>query len=145
MCQQVTHTIRILSLFLDHKLFNSTELKEVFSALARRNKNTFIEILLYDFHKVVKNSHAIFEISRKLPSSISFKIVHPKLPQQNHEFIIVEGCGLVYRLDHDVYEGYVNFRDVTEANRLSRQFVRAWEFGMHDPNLRALRIQAELR
>ena len=72
--------------------------------LARRNKNTFIEILLYDSHKVVKNSHAILEIIRKLPSSISFKIVHPKLRQQNHEFVIVDGCGLVYRLDHEVYE-----------------------------------------
>ena len=140
MCQQATHSIRILSPFLDHKLFNSTELKEVFSALARRNKNTFIEILLYDSHRVVKNSHAILEISRKLPSSISFKIVHPELRQQNHEFVIVDGCGLVHRLDHEVYEGYANFRDVTEANRLTRQFVRAWESGLHDPNLRALRI-----
>lgn len=113
--------------------------------LARRNKNTFIEILLYDSHKVVKNSHAILEIIRKLPSSISFKIVHPKLRQQNHEFFIVDGCGLVCRLDHEVYEGYANFRDVTEANRLSLQFLRAWESGMHDPNLRALRIQAEIR
>ena len=140
MCRQATHSIRILSPLLDHKLFNNAALKQVFSALARRNKYTFIEILLYDSHRIVTNSHGILEISRKLPSSIRFKIVHPELRQQNHEFMVVDGCGLVHRLDHEVYEGYANFRDVTEANRLTRQFVRAWESGLHDPNLRTLRI-----
>ena len=124
MCQQATHSIRILSPLLDHKFFNNPDLKQVFSALARRNKFTFIEILLYDSHRMVKNSHAILEISRKPPSSIRFKIVHPELRQQNDEFVIVDGTGLVHRLDHESYEGYANFREVTEANRLTRQFVR---------------------
>ena len=140
MCCQARHSIRIYSPVLNHKLFHNEEFKQICSAFARRNKYTFIDVLLYDSHRVVKNSHALLEISRKLSSSIRFKIVHPELRQQNHEYFMVDEISLIYRLDHETYEGYANFREVTDSSRLTRQFVRAWESGLNDPNLRTLRI-----
>jgi predicted GNAT family N-acyltransferase len=140
MCRQATQSIRIHSPVLDHKLFDSRELKETCSALARRNKYTFVEILLFDSHRVVKNGHALLEISRKLPSSISFRIVHPELRRQNHEYVLVDGSGVIYRQDNEIYDGYANFLDVTDCNRLGRQFTGAWESGLKDPNLRQLRM-----
>ncbi len=140
MSRQATQSIRILSPFLDHKLFDSTELREICSALARKNKYTTIEILLYDSHRVVKNGHVLLEISRKLSSSIKIKIVHPELRTSNHEFILVDGHGVIYRQDIDIYEGYANFRDIAENNRLGRQFRASWDSGLRDPNLRQLKI-----
>ena len=140
MCRQATHSIRILSPMLDHKLFDTEELRDVFSALARKNRYTSIEILLYDSHRVVKNGHHLLEIARKLPSSINFKIVHPELRTLNHQYILVDGAGVIYCQDYEDYEGYANFKDVTENNRLGRQFRRSWESGLYDPNLRQLKI-----
>ncbi|MGK0460128.1 MAG: putative GNAT family N-acyltransferase [Candidatus Azotimanducaceae bacterium] len=140
MCRQATQSIRILSPMLDHKLFDSVELLENFSALARRNKYTHIEILLYDSHRVVKNGHALLEIARRLPSSIGIRIVHPELRNSNYEFVLADGAGVIYRQDYESYEGSANFKDVTECNRLNRQFQRAWESGLQDPNLRQLKI-----
>ena len=140
MCRQATQSIRIYSPLLEHKLFDNQELREICSALARRNKYTFIEILLYDSHRVVKNGHALLEISRKLSSSIRLKIVHPEYRQLNQEFVLVDGVGVIYRHDHEEYDGYANFLHTTECNRLARQFSRAWESGLFDPNLRTLRI-----
>ena len=125
---------------LDHKLFDSEELREICSTLARRNKYTCIEILLYDSHRVVKHGHALLEISRKLSSSIGIKIVHPELRAANHEFVLVDDAGVIYRQDHEEYEGYANFRDISENNRLGRQFRASWERGLQDPNLRVLKI-----
>ena len=140
MCRQATMNIRIFSPVLEHKLFDRDPLMDVVSALARRNRYTQVEILLYDSHRVVKNGHALLNISRKLPSSIGMKIVHPELRQLNHEYVIADQVGVIYRLDYEDYDGWANFNDVTEANRLTRQFTAAWESGLLDPNLRQLRI-----
>tara|TARA_R110002072_G_scaffold7773_2_gene41476 strand:- start:9090 stop:10571 length:1482 start_codon:yes stop_codon:yes gene_type:complete len=140
MCGQARQSIQLLSPMLDHKLFDNVELYEIFSALARRNKYTKIEILLYDSHRVVKNGHALLEIARRLPSSIGIRIVHPELRHTNYEFVLVDGAGVIYRQDYENYEGSANFKDITECNRLRRQFRAAWESGLQDPNLRQIKI-----
>ncbi|MCB1693658.1 MAG: GNAT family N-acetyltransferase [Pseudomonadales bacterium] len=140
MCRQANQTIRIYSPLLEHKLFDSPQLREICSALARRNKYTKIEILIYDSHRVVKNGHALLEIARKLPSSIGMKIVDPELRQLNHEYVLADDAGLIYRHDNEAWDGYANFYEKTESNRLGRAFTAAWESGLIDPNLRVLRI-----
>jgi hypothetical protein len=140
MCQQAHKSIRIWSPMLDHKLFHHDELRESISRLARRNRYTSVEILLYDSHRVVTNTHALLEISRKLPTSIQMKLVHPELRKLNHEFVLVDGQGVIYRQDYENYEGYAKFRDITENQRLGRQFKAGWDSGLYDPNLRQLTI-----
>jgi len=140
MCRQATQNIRIYSPVLEHKLFDSVELRDICSSLARRNKYTRIEILIYDSHRMVKNGHALLEISRKLPSSIGIRIVDPELRQFDHEFVLVDDYGLVYRRDAETWDGYANFSDLTDNNRLARSFKSAWESGLYDANLRQLRI-----
>jgi len=140
MCKQAVQSLRILSPVLDHRLFDNTQLMNISSALARRNRHTKIQILLYDPHRVIKSGHALLEISRKLPSSISIKVVHPDLRQFNHEYILVDGEGIIQRQDFEVYEGAANFRDITENNRFGRQFRSRWESGLFDTDLRRLKI-----
>lgn len=140
MCEQASQSIQIMSPLLDHKIFDSPELYEICSGLGRKNKYTKIEILVYDSHRVVKHGHALMDIARRLPSSIGIRIVHPELRASNHEYVLVDDAGLIYRQDHEQYEGYANFKDVTEANRLRRQFRSAWESGLQDPNLRQIKI-----
>ena len=140
MCKQAQHTIQILSPFLDHKLFGHEELREACSTLARRNKYTRVEILLYEPHRVIKNGHSLVELARKLPSSMKIQIVHPELRQLNHEHVLVDGHGYIYRQDIETFDGSANFYEVTEGNRLSRQFRRSWDSSLTDPNLRQLKL-----
>ncbi|MFT7688633.1 MAG: GNAT superfamily N-acetyltransferase [Candidatus Azotimanducaceae bacterium] len=140
LCLQARQSIQILSPYLDHKLFDRDPLRKACSDLARLNKYTHVEILLYDPHRVIKNGHTLVELARRLPSSMQIKIVHPELRQLNHEFVIADGQGYVYRQDIEAFEGSANFYDVTEANRLARQFRRSWESGLIDPNLRQLKL-----
>lgn len=140
MTRQARQSIRIYSPYLAHELFDRTELKEICSALARRNKYTRVEILVFDSHRIVKNGHALMNISRKLPSSIGMKVVDPEMRQQNHEYVIVDGEGVIYRGEADKYEGSAYFLNISECNRLKRQFTASWESGLLDPNLRQLRI-----
>ena len=140
MTKQAITFVRIYSPVLEHKLFDNIELREILSVLARKNRYTHIEILLHDSHRVTRNGHALLDISRKLSSSIKMKIVHPELRQLNHEYVLVDGAGIVYRRDFEAFDGYANFSDITECNRLGRQFNAAWESGLNDPNLRQLRM-----
>ncbi len=140
MTRQARKSIKIYSPNLSHDLFDNSELLQTCSRLARRNKYTSIEILVFDPHRIVKNGHALLTISRKLPSSIGIKIVDPEMRQQFHEFVIVDGEGVIYRPEYDQYEGTAQFLNITEANRLTRLFSASWESGLLDPNLRQLRI-----
>ncbi len=140
MARQAQKSLRIYSPLLDHKLYDTAELREACSALARKNRYTAIEILIYDSHRIIKNGHALLEISRKLPSSITIRIVHPDYRQSNHEYLLADNEGVIYRVDHEIYEGYANFHDVSENNRLAREFQIAWESSLNDPNLRQLKI-----
>ncbi|MCB1647149.1 MAG: GNAT family N-acetyltransferase [Pseudomonadales bacterium] len=140
MTRQARQSIRIWSPVLDHRLYHQETLREIVSELARRNRYTRVDILLYDSHRVVKNGHVLLDISRRLPSSVSMKIVHPELRPLNNEFVLVDQAGVIYRQDHEQYEGFANFKDITENNRLARQFTAAWESGLQDPNLRQLKI-----
>lgn len=140
MCAQASQCIRIWSPVLDHRLFHNTALRESFSKLARKNRYTKIEILIYDTHRIIKNSHAILEICRRLPSSISIRVVHPEFRVMNDEFVLVDNAGIIFRQDAENYDGYANFRDITENNRLARKFQAGWESGLHDPNIRQMKL-----
>ena len=110
------------------------------SELARRNKYTKIEILVFNPHRMIKNGHAMLDITRKLPTSIRIKIVDPEMRQQYHEYVLVDGKGVIYRAEHDTYAGTAQFHDITGCNHLDRQFTASWESGLTDPNLRQLSI-----
>lgn len=136
-----THlNLRIYSPLLDHRLYDDVALREAVSRLARRNKHTKIQILIYDSHRMVKNGHVLLELSRRLSSIISIKLVHEDYRQMNHEYVLADQHGIIYRLDHEKYEGYANYLDLSEVNRLGREFQRAWESALPDPNLRTLKI-----
>jgi hypothetical protein len=137
---QARFSLKIWSPMLDHKLYDTTQFQEVASRLARRNKRTDIQILIYDSHRVVKNGHVLLELARRLSSSIQMRLVHPDYRQMNHEYLVVDDFGIIYRLDYEIYEGFTNYYDKTEGNRLRREFARAWETGIYDPNLRQLKI-----
>lgn len=140
MTRQAKQSIRIYSPVLAHELFDSGELLQTCSRLARRNKHTKIEVLIFDPHRVIKNGHALLNISRKLPSSIGIRVVDPEMRQLNHEFVLVDNEGVIYRQEYDKFEGTACFMNITENNRLGRQYTAAWELGLLDPNLRQLRI-----
>ncbi|MEM7364216.1 MAG: GNAT family N-acetyltransferase [Pseudomonadota bacterium] len=140
MAGQATHYLRILSPFLEHRLFDTKAMQTICSNLARRNKRTHIEILIYESHRVIKNGHVLLELSRRLPSSISIKLVHPELRVLNNEYVIADERGFIYRQNCEIYEGQANFNNITEASRLLRQFQSAWNSSLYDANLRQLRI-----
>ena len=140
MAGQARRSIRIYSPLLSHDLFDHDDLMTICSGLGRRNKFTKIEILVFNPHRMIKNGHALLNIARKLPSSIRIKIVDPEMRQQYHEYVLVDGQGVIYRGEHDTYAGTAHFQDITGCNHLDRQFTASWESGLPDPNLRQLSI-----
>lgn len=140
MSSQASVSIKLHSPLLDHKLFDNKEVRDFLSALARKNRYTSIEILTYESHRIIKNGHQLLELSRRLSSSITLRLVHPDYQQSNQEYLLVDGAGFVYRRDYENYEGFANFKDISEVDRLTRQFQRAWETSLEDPNFRQLHI-----
>lgn len=139
-CNGARNSVRIHSPLLDHNLYHNQRLYESLSALARRNRYTHIDILIYDSHRIIKNTHLLLELSRKLSSSIKIKLVHPDYQQSYHDYVIADNNGIVFRQDHNNYDGFFNRNDPSMADRYSREFTRAWETGLEDPNIRALKI-----
>ena len=140
MAGQARRSIRIYSPQLSHDLFDHEALMTICSALGRRNRFMKIEMLVFDPHRMIKKGHALLTIARKLPSSIRIKIVAPEMRKQCHEYVLVDGLGVIYRAEHDNYAGTACFQSVADCHRLGRQFTASWESGLVDTNLRQLRI-----
>lgn len=140
LAEQTQLNLRIYSPWLDHALYDNEQLYQTISRLARKNRHTQIRILIWNSHRMVKNGHALLEISRKLSSSIRIRLVHEDYRQMNHEYLLADDSGILYRLDFEIYEGYANYMDKSEVNRLGREFQRAWDSSYEDPDLRQMRI-----
>ena len=140
MAAQAKRSICIYSPTLCHELFDNDSLSIIASTLARLNKYTRVNVLIFNPHRMIKHGHGILNLARKLPSSVSIRIGHPEIRQVNQEFVLIDTQGFVYRQDHEKFEGSANFMDIAENNRLSRLFSAAWESGILDPNFRRLQI-----
>ena len=58
--------------------------------LAGRNKYTWIEMVIFAPHRVIKHGHTLLTTSRKLPSSNDIRIVDPEMRELNHEFVLID-------------------------------------------------------
>ncbi len=140
MVTQAIKTIDITSRKMDARLTNHTDFIDAIRSCVAKNPNFKLRILIYQLEEFLTQNHQILELSRKLSSCLSIKVINKDQQHFNHCYILVDNDGVIYQEESDRYESIVEYTNKQKNRKLTRQFNEAWEHGVRDSNLYSLDI-----
>ena len=132
--------LRIYSQRLDHEVFDRQELSAAMAALVRRGRQSDIRILVNDARSMVSRGHRLLELSRRLSSSISIRILddHPRIPEAT--YLLRDNNGVLYKPQEMGENGFFEPDSRASAKRFLEEFDTLWHWGRTDPRLRQLTL-----
>lgn len=120
--QQAQQQVSILSYNLDKNLLDDPEVLSHLSDLARRSKNTQIDVVVGEDKTAVKTSNQFLTLARKLSSSIRLTVLRSGINFPDQVYCLVDGKGVLLRHDHQAWEGFCHYADPGLAARLQEEF-----------------------
>lgn len=132
--------LRIYSYRLDHNVFDSALLAAAMGELARRGRYSEIKILVSDARPMVQRGHRLLQLSRRLSSSISIRVLaeHPELPEAT--YVVRDTDGILYKPDDIGRPGFFEPNSRASAKKFIEGFDALWRWGERDPRLRQLTL-----
>lgn len=140
LCQRARRELLIFAQDLDPTLFDDPELSEALSRFVRRNEQARVRILVHDITRMVRDGHALLTLSRRLPSSISIRLVHPDMQDRSENMVLADRTGLVVQPQFDTERGFANHNDAPLTRQYADVFDRLHDRSLTDPNLRQLSL-----
>ena len=140
LCRSATRCVRMLSPDLDPVVFNTDDLTNAVSALARDTRQTEVRILVSDSRMLFRSSHKLLALARRLPSSVALRSLKEH-PDWNGETVVIRNHdGFLYRHDEGRSGGFYE-PDSRVATRRHLEFFDAlWRLSAEDPELRSMRL-----
>ena len=140
LCRSATRCIRILSPNLDPAVFNTDDLTNAVSALARHTRQTEVRILVSDTRMLFRSSHRLLGLARRLPSSVPLRSLKEH-PDWNGETVVIrDHDGLLYRHGKDHSGGFYEPDSRVATQRHLEFFDVLWRLSAEDPELRSMRL-----
>ncbi len=133
--------IAIFSQNLEPVLYNSPQICDQISALARKHRHSSIRIIVQDSRSAVADGHCLIQLAQRLSSSIQIRIpATAELGRFAQSWLIIDNHSICQIDNLERYEG-----SLIENNRLHVKpkldfFNLAWESCLPDPNSRRLHI-----
>jgi hypothetical protein len=140
MVSQATKTIFITSRKMDTRLTNHSDFLDAIRSCISNNSNFCVKILIYQLEEFLAEHHQILDLSRRLSSRISIKVINKEHHNFIHDYILVDNQGIIYRELAHRYESKIEYSNKRKSTELTRQFNEAWEHGVRDSNLYRLDI-----
>ena len=97
-----------------------------------------VRILIHEDKPLVERRHRLVELMRRLPSSISLKLVNSDYPSEDAAFMLVDQEGVLYRHSPRALSGFANFAATGRVRPLAESFQRMWDLGKASIELRQL-------
>ncbi|SFR48552.1 Predicted N-acyltransferase, GNAT family [Marinobacter daqiaonensis] len=123
---------------LDHEIYDRERFRDLLSALARHHRNSEVRLLIHDDGPLVKRRHQVVELLRRLPSSITLRLVNDDYPAEGHPFLLVDREGVLVRHRFDRPDGFAGFADSGRVKLLADTFQRMWDTARPSLELREL-------
>lgn len=135
---QARRRVWLYDRLLDHGLYDRQRLRDLISQLARHHRNSEIRLLVHDDAPLVKRRHQLVELMRRLPSSISLRLINDGHSPVEQPFVLIDRQGVLFRHRFDRPEGFANFSDEGRVRRLEETFQQMWESARPSFELREL-------
>jgi predicted GNAT family N-acyltransferase len=138
--QQTTKQLRILSFDLDHSLFDTEEMAEAVSKLARSSRYTDIKIMVIDPMPMVRHGHRLLNLHRRLPSNIALRRCTAEVHDVKNNQIIADQLGIINQTIKSPEKIWANFNNRPVVENNIKLYDDLWERAVVDKNLRQLSI-----
>ena len=132
--------VLILSQDLDPRYFNTPALLDALSRFARRHSKARVRILIHDSRRMVRDGHGLLDLTRRLSSSFSIRLVHPDMQDREDTFVLADRTGMVGIPRSATPSGFTNLNDSPLTRQYTNLFNRLDDRSLLDPNLRQMSI-----
>ena len=136
--QRAERMVRIFSDTLDPDLFDNDAVAGELSRLVRSGRQCEVRILVKDSHALVKRSHRVGTLHRRLVSSVQIRKLGYLPEHYVPNYVLVDDCGVFFdpRDDDKVY--FMNVDDRAFVRHYLEQFDELWSRSGPDPELRVM-------
>jgi len=138
--QSAVRYVCILSPRLDHAAFDSEELAEALSALARRNRHTRVRILIADSRDIVSRGHRLLQLARRLPSAVHMQKILEHPDWKGQTVVIRDRDGVLFKPAGSGDDGFCQPGSRASTQRHLELFDELWRYSEEDPELRSMRL-----
>lgn len=135
--QQAERSLCIYSTDLEPWLYHHRSVQQACTRLLLASPKNCLRILVRDLSVAVKSGHRLLVLSRRLPSNLHIRKLHPDYPAEEIAFLLADDRGLLVRPEPGQYAGYALYQDRARVRLRQRQFDQAWETSISDPDLRS--------
>lgn len=138
--QQADRKIRILSPNLEPDLFDSDGMTDALSALARKHRDSEVQILILDSKPIVRRGHRLLKLHRRLSSSVKIRKPANAAEDIKEALVITDQIAVFVQSIREPDKRWANFNNRPMAEDYCAQFDELWHRSIDDPELRTLVI-----
>ena len=134
---------RKLSVFthdLDPGIYDDPDFLEVVKHMVLSQTYARIRVLIADPSRAIKNGNAFVHLGRRLNTYIEFRHVREDLRTHAESFCIADETALVYRLQHERWEGIADTYEPAVAKLYGKMFDEIWQASEVEIEFRQLGI-----
>jgi hypothetical protein len=134
---------RRLSIFthdLDPGIYDDPDFLEIVKHLVLSQAYARIRVLIADPAHAIKNGNSFVQLGRRLNTYIEFRHVREDLRTHAESFCIADETALVYRLQHERWEGIADTYEPAVANLYGKMFDEIWQASEVEIEFRQLGI-----
>jgi hypothetical protein len=129
--ENASRTLRIFSQSLDYPLYSRPQLVDSISVLARRSKQTNIQILIQDPRLLYGKHHPILALAQRLPTTFTIRVCLEPIPFAPSHFLLADSSCVVRFTNEQEYKGYLNLNGRVDAQSLLDWFQPTWSYHCH--------------
>ncbi len=134
---------RKLSIFthdLDPGIYDDPDFLEIVKHMVLSQTYARIRVLIADPSKAIKNGNSFVQLGRRLNTYIEFRHVREDLRTHAESFCIADETALVYRLQHERWEGIADTYEPAVAKHYGSLFDHIWQASEVEIEFRQLGI-----
>jgi len=99
-----------------------------------------IRILLLDDRRLIKGSHRLLELARRLTTSLELRRPIAEYRERSDEFLLVDQSAYLHREQADIPQAVASYHGPLKARSLQGAFLEIWEHSEPDPEIRRLHL-----
>lgn len=121
---------RRISIFthdLDPGIYDDPDFLDAIKHLVLSRAYSRIRVLIADPYRAVKNGNNFVHLGRRLNTYIEFRHVREDLRTHTESYCIADETALVYRLQHEKWEGIADTYEPAVARLYGKMFDEIWQ------------------
>ena len=125
--KEASRRVSIFTHDLGPGIYDDPDFLEVITKMVLSQAYSRIRVLIADPSRAIKNGNNFVHLGRRLNTYIEFRHVREDLRTHAESFCIADETALVYRLQHEKWEGIADTHEPAVAKLYGKMFDEIWQ------------------